>query len=368
MKKTTEEPVNTTVQVVQHMAPGGIETMAIDLTNFCGEHERGMIISLEGNHSTSVNHWPRLKPLADKLIFLGKQAGLQPLLILRLVRLFKSLNVDAVHTHHIGPLLYAGLAARLAGVKHLIYTEHDAWHLDDKKQCSLERWAIRILQPRLVADADNVAARMRVQLRCKDEIKVIRNGIDTEHFLPGDQYDARQLLGLPQNVKIIGCSGRLEEVKGQKNLIQAMIQLPDNIHLALAGSGNIEKKLRDLVNSLGINDRVHFLGRIDEMPSFYQALDAFCLPSLNEGLPLSPLEAQACNIPTAVTDVGGSCETLCPNSGELIPAGNIKAIAHKMKKILSIPMNANEPRRFVQKNGDVRVMSQAYSALRFTGD
>lgn len=357
--------MTTVVQVVQHLIPGGIETMALDLTAFCEAHEKTIIISLEGNHLSAVSNWPRLQAVADQLIFLDKKPGLRPSLILRLCRLFKRLGVDVVHTHHIGPLLYAGTAARLAGINCLIHTEHDAWHLNEPRRRKLQRWVNRLTRPSLVADAETVAAKMRHYLKLEN-IRVIRNGIDTERFTPGDQKKARQVLGLPQDVPLIGCSGRLEAVKGQKILIDALAQLDPSVHLALAGTGSIEAELRHLVRNLNLGKRVHFLGRIDEMPGFYQALDIFCLPSLNEGLPLSPLEAQACDIPAVVTDVGGSSETLCPLSGELIPAENVDAMAVTLSKMLvSHPRKFHTgPRGFVQKQGDVRLMARAYAELR----
>jgi len=339
--------------------------MALDLTAFCEQHEKTLIISLEGDHKTALSNWPRLQPVADKLIFLDKQPGLKLSLILRLSRLFKQLGADVIHTHHIGPLFYAGLAARLARVRRLIHTEHDAWHLNNSRHRNLQRRVIRMARPLLVADAETVATAMRNFLKIKD-IQVVRNGIDTEHFTPGDQSRARQRLGLPLGVKLIGCSGRLEEVKGHQVLINAMSQLPENVHLALAGTGSIEARLRRLVEALSLDSRVHFLGRIDEMPTFYQALDVFCLPSLNEGMPLSPLEAQACNVPTAVTDVGGSSEALCPKSGELMPAENTDVMASTLHRMLQHPQHIN-PRSFVQQQGEVRLMAKAYASLRHAG-
>ena len=358
--------MTTVVQVVQHMRPGGIETMALDFINFCEENEKTVIISLEGDIKSAIQHWPRLKPVSDKLIFLDKKPGLKLSLIYQLSRLLKNMEANVVHTHHIGPLLYAGIAARLSGVKHLIHTEHDAWHLNNPRRCKLQRWTIRLTRPQLIADANSVATSVKKKLRLNKKVNVIHNGIDTKRFIPGKQSVARQQLGLPQNVQIIGCSGRLEKVKGQKNLILSLSQLPDTVHLALAGEGSLETELRHLTKSLRLDNRVHFLGRIDEMPTFYQTLDIFCLPSLNEGLPLSPLEAQSCGIITAVTDVGGSAETLCPDSGRLIPVENISAMSSIIHNTLRHP-SKTDPRYFVQQHRDVRLMARNYTAIRQKG-
>ncbi|WP_019614110.1 glycosyltransferase [Psychromonas ossibalaenae] len=355
--------MKTVIQVVQHLRPGGIEIIALDLASFAQADEKTIIISLEGDLKSAVAAWPKLKPFARQLIFLNKQPGLRPILVMQLLRIISKTGADAVHTHHIGPLLYAGLAARLAGVKHLIHTEHDAWHLKNSKRRFVQRCAVNLLRPILVADAQNVADNMRVFLQYKNEITIIRNGIDSKYFTPGNKIMARAFFSLPADVQLIGCSGRMEKVKGQSVLIHALSKLPLTVHLALAGSGSTETALRTLVDLLRLNNRVHFLGHIDNMPTFYQALDLFCLPSLNEGLPLSPLEAQSCNIAALVTDVGGAKETLCPDSGEFIAADDCTSMAETLLKMLHNPSN-NKPRAFVKQHGDVRAMARSYAGLR----
>ena len=355
--------MNTVIQVVQHLRPGGIETLSLDLCAFAQANEKMLIVSLEGKFENALAVWPRLAAFREQLIFLDKQPGLSLSTLTKLIRVIKENNAQSVHSHHIGPLLYAGLAARIAGVEHLIHTEHDAWHLNAYKRRFLQRCAIKLLRPLLVADAQTVADSMHKQLHYKQPIRVIRNGIDSERFLPGDKLAARIKLNLPTDVQFIGCSGRMEEVKGQALLLHALSKLPVTVHLALAGSGSTEKKLRQLAVQLGIQTRVYFLGHIDSMPTFYQALDIFCLPSLAEGFPLSPLEAQACNIVTLVTDVGGSKETLCPLSGKFIPANDSEIMAKTLLKMLHSP-NKYTPRTYVQKHGDVRIMAKAYADLR----
>ncbi len=352
------------IQIVQHLKPGGIETMALDLAAFSSA-DHAWIVSLEGTKEDAIAAWPRLQPLADRLIFLNKKPGLHLRTVWRLRQCFKHHHATVVHTHHIGPLLYAGLAARLAGVKHLIHTEHDAWHLEDKQRRTLQQRLIWLTRPTLVADAETVAAAMRHHLNLKD-VTVIRNGINSDRFQPGNKAICRTELGIPVDSPLIGCSGRMESVKGQNILIDAMPRLPDNVHLALAGSGSLEKALRQQVETLALGDRVHFLGHLDNMPQFYQSLDVFCLPSFKEGFPLSSLEAQSCGVPAVVTDVGGSKETLCPNSGLAVPAGDAIAMADALNRQLSRQRGSStppDPRRYITEHGDVRTMVGRYERL-----
>jgi len=354
--------MKTNVQIVQHLRPGGIETMALDLHDYFQQqgHE-SYIISLEGDIESALAAWPRLGRHGRNIIFLDKPDKFSVAFLGQLIRVLKDLNTTVLHTHHIGPLLYGGLAAQFVRPAVHIHTEHDAWHLENRRHRNLQKWLLRIARPVLVADAETVAQAMRKFLKPRN-LTVIRNGIDTTRFVLGNRADARASLGLPQDKKIIGCSGRLELLKGQALLIQSLTHLPDTVHVALAGIGSNETALRDECRQLGLSDRVHFLGRIDDMPLFYQALDCFCLPSYKEGMPLSPLEAQSCGIPAIVTDVGGSKESLCTDTGSLIPSGSATAIVDKVQQILARPL-AHSPRSFVQQHGGIDQMASQYSRL-----
>lgn len=354
--------MKTIVQVVQHLSPGGIETMALDLLLHSHANETAYIISLEGTLEEATAHWPVLTPFTDNLIFLNKKEGVSPSLFIKLMNVFKRIKPDSVHTHHIGPLFYAGIASRLMGINTLLHTEHDAWHLENNKRKCLQKFVIGVAKPCIVADAITVANNLKKHLNMRD-VKVIHNGINTERFIPGDRYDARAALSLPTNASIIGCGGRLEPVKGQHFLIEALSLLPDTAHLAIAGDGSERDNLRHLAHQLGIAHRVHFLGRIDIMETFYQSLDVFCLPSLNEGFPLSPLEAQSCGIRTLVTHVGGAHETICPKTGMLVEKENPEALALSLQHMLKQPKSL-APRTYVEQHGNVQLMASAYRDLR----
>jgi glycosyltransferase involved in cell wall biosynthesis len=166
---------------------------------------------------------------------------------------------------------------------------------------------------------------------------------------------------------LIGCAGRLEQVKGQDLLVEAIARLamPD-VHLVLAGSGNEARTLQSRVDALGLSHRVHMPGRVDDMPRFYQALDLFCLPSRREGMPLAPLEAQACGVPAVVTDVGGAAETVCPRTGMRVPPNDVTALSAALDRALQRSRAAGTTataRRFVQHHGDIRRTCEAYLAL-----
>ena len=365
------------VHVVQHLQPGGIETMVLDFLDLCGA-PGSLVVSLEGDAHSALDAWPRLRPYRERMVFLGKRGGLQPRIVAHLARLLKSVAPRAVHTHHVGPLLYGGAAARLAGIKRLVHTEHDAWYLADRRTARLVSGLYRLLGPTIVADARLVGDAVR---RATGRAPlVVPNGIDTRRFSPGDQADARRRLGLPTDRMIIGTAGRLVPVKNQALLLRAFADIAaPNVEgggakepiLAIAGDGPLKAELQNLAHSLGLADRVRFLGRIDEMTTVYRALDLFCLTSDREGLPLSLLEAQACNVTVIATDTGGSSEAVCPVTGRLVPPGCQTALADAMIAGLAdhgvsegdVPASGSRPRDFVLGSGDAEAMYAAYTAL-----
>jgi len=353
--------MGTVIQVVQRLQPGGIETLVLDLASLTSQKHKVFIISLEGNKNQSLANWPRLDSFSKQLIFLNKKPGWRLKSLTNLIKIYQDLNPDVVHTHHIGPLIYGGLAARMTGIQCLVHTEHDAWHLKNFKRRILQRLAFNFTNPHLVADSKHVAYALEKRLPgCKPI--VIPNGININHFVPGNKSEARRKLNLPLKDKIIGCAARLEPVKGHRYLLTALKTLDNDIHLALAGNGQEKEALKKQAQSLNISHRVHFLGHVNNMPSFYQSLDVFCLPSLCEGLPLSPLEAQSCGIPVVVTRTGGSPESTCTSSGLIVEPGQISELALALNTLLSTPQHKN-PREFTKKCGDVRIMIEAYESI-----
>ena len=348
-------------QIVQHLQPGGIETMALDLMLRASPETDVFIASLEGTRDDAVRQWPRLRPYQKRLHFLEKKPGHDISALYQLWQLMVKERIDIVHTHHIGPMLYGGIAARLSNVNRIIHTEHDAWHLQDAKRRRLQRWIMKMVRPTMVADAEMVAGAVRDAIPSATPI-VIPNGIDTSRFIPGDPADARRRMELPVVSPIIGCAARLESVKGHRFLLEAVARLPPVIHLALAGGGSLREDLKQRTIELGIEERVHFLGLVEDMPTFHQAIDVFCLPSEKEGLPLSPLEAQACGIPAVLTDVGGCREAVCEETGYLVPPNSPASLASALSAALS-KKNPKSPREFVLRHGDLQQTISAYERL-----
>ncbi|TCT06572.1 glycosyltransferase [Aquabacter spiritensis] len=346
------------VQIVQRIIPGGIETLALELAaRLPGENQ---VLSLEWSNARIVDNWPAMAARSHTFSGLEKPPGLRPDFILALARRLKALAPRAVMAHHIGPLFYGGLAARLAGISRFVYVEHDVWHYENSVDRRLARIASLIARPRIVAVSASVARTVeRFMPRCP--ITVIPNAVDTDRFVPSDRQAARDRLGLSRTSRIIGAAGRLEPVKGQDVLVAAMAQIPDTA-LVLVGDGSAADALKAQVAALGLSERVHFLGHRNDLPEIYPAFDLVCLPSRNEGLPLSVLEAQACGIPVVATDVGSVREGICPGTGALVPPDDPDTLAAELRAKLAAPATGS-PRAFVLQHFSWRRMIAAYETL-----
>lgn len=139
---------------------------------------------------------------------------------------------------------------------------------------------------------------------------VIPNGVDitafTTTFNPDVLRATRMNFGFPPEAFVLITSSRLVPKNGVGDIIEALPSLP-NVCLVICGSGTLESALKARVESLGIGNRVKFLGfvKIQELPQLLKASDAFIRPSLSEGLGNAFLEAMAAEVPTMGTPVGG---------------------------------------------------------------
>lgn len=168
------------------------------------------------------------------------------------------------------------------------------------------------------------------------KILVVGNGVDTERFKPMDRQLARQRLNLPATGKVLITVGGLVERKGIHRVIELLPRLvasfPDLIYLVIGGGGpegDIGERLKTQALTLGLADRVRFLGA---MPAASLALplsaaDVFVLATANEGWANVFLEAMACGLPVVTTDVGGNREVVVGDHlGSIVPFGDSNAL------------------------------------------
>lgn len=166
-------------------------------------------------------------------------------------------------------------------------------------------------------------------------IRVIYNRPDLTRFFPGDasaRAELRGRFGLPVNADLVVTAGTNFRLKGVHVLIRALAALPASFHLAVAG-GRGNRELLDLAKSLGVEGRVHFLGRVDDMPALLRAGDIFVLNTFYDACANAVLEALACGLPTVSTASNGSSVFLRPEAVVEDPA-DAQALAARVRSLI----------------------------------
>lgn len=176
----------------------------------------------------------------------------------------------------------------------------------------------------------------------EDRIQLIESGVDIDHFVKQEKsiIDLRRKeLGLREDEFVLGIIARLSNVKGQDVLIDAMPKLIKNhpkVKLLIIGQGRTEKLLKQKVEKLDLCKFVEFIEIVNETQKMLSVLDLFVMPSRQEGLGISIIEAQSCQIPVAASNVGGIPSLIKDGqTGFLFEPENPNALADKIIYILN---------------------------------
>ncbi|MFC8436296.1 glycosyltransferase [Streptomyces sp. NPDC057253] len=231
----------------------------------------------------------------------------------RLVRHIRSGGYDLVHTHLYRACVYGRLAARLAGVRAIVATEHSLGDSQmEGRRLTRGVRGLYLASERLgratVAVSPTVAARLRRWGVPAPRIAVVPNGIDLDRFRfdPARRLRTRRRLGLPETAYVIGGIGRLHPGKRFDVVIRALAQLPEICRLVLVGGGPEEHHLRRTAHQAGVADRVLFTGERPyvpdgspgpDLPSLTSAMDLLVSPCPEEAFGLAAIEALAAGLP-----------------------------------------------------------------------
>ncbi|AVO52516.1 glycosyltransferase [Ectopseudomonas mendocina] len=169
-----------------------------------------------------------------------------------------------------------------------------------------------------------------------ERIETLYNRIDVEavQVEQVSREAAREHLGLPQDVWVVGNVGRLHPDKDQATLVrgfaQALPQLPVGSLLVIMGTGRLESSLKALAVELGVSKSVRFLGQVPNGRRYFKAFDVFALTSDHEPFGMVLLEAMVAGLPVLASDCGGAPEVI-GEPDALYPLGDDKALAIRLQ-------------------------------------
>ena len=174
--------------------------------------------------------------------------------------------------------------------------------------------------------------------------RLVPRGVDTARFHPEvpPRLNLRQQLGLPPEAVVIGVVAHLVPVKGHPTLLAAVSRIP-NLQVLIAGKPLDQEytaSLENLVQSLGIQARTHFIGGVKDIPALLAEMDIFVLPTWAkwrmEGCPVALLEAMSSGRACVATDIPGARDLVVhESSGLLVPPENVDALAEALARLAS---------------------------------
>jgi glycosyltransferase involved in cell wall biosynthesis len=273
----------------------------------------------------------KMREIGADIILLktGKIRHLNPYTIKRLSSIVRDMNISLIHTDSTTETFYAGIAAKINNIPLI-------WHI----RASQGEWFLDRFLSALSTKLILVANALRTRFKWLDAAKspTIYNGIDIEEFDAFITHSSiREEFNIDNNAVLLGCVGRIEELKGQEYLINAL-KHTNKTKLILAGRSDDAylRYIKKMCEELNVSERVIFAGHRNDIPSFLKSIDIFVLPSLTEAFSRVILEAMAASKPVIATDTGGNAEAVINGTtGYIVRTKDMAALAEKINNLIT---------------------------------
>lgn len=329
-------------------------------------------------------------------LYIPEQYGLKPVLIPemkrepnfrsdraaynKLIKIIEEFKPHIVHTHAAKAGALGRRAAVKCGVPIIVHTYHG--HVFHSYFGKVKTNVFKLIERRLAKKTTRIVAISEIQKKelsidhsiCPlDQISVIPLGFDLNPFHQAgieNREAKRKELHLEENEIAIALIGRFAPVKNHKLLFDALEeilpQIKEKIKVFIVGDGSEREYIEERTVGLNKNypNTVFLTSWIKDIASFNAGMDIICLCSLNEGTPVSLIEAQAGNIPVLTTDVGGVRDIIVEGeTGFVVPSNDLQAFAEKLKQLI-----VNEKKRLeMSQNGWTHVRDK-FSYQRLASD
>lgn len=339
--------------LTNHLNTGGISSYLLTLTKGVKDLGHEFFV-LGGSGNLSAKFEQAGGKVLDSAMRLKSDGDLRVYFVVPHLKFFQLHKIDVVHSQTRVTQIMGEHYSRRLGVPH-VSTCHGFF------KNRLSRRLFPCWGRKVIAISQPVFQHLREDFKVPEQkIALIPNGIDLSQFyLPSQSQrdEIRQKYKLMHG-PVIGIIARLSDVKGHDVLVHAFrLVLNDfpNATLMIVGEGPMEDPLHRLVEGLDLTKHVQFLKVVDRTAELLPLFDVFVMPSLQEGLGLSVLEAQAMGLPVVASRVGGLPDIIEHNrTGLLVEPRNPQALAQGIVEILSHPAKAwdmgRAARMFVEKN------------------
>ena len=360
------------VHIVHRFDTGGMENGMVNLLNTLPPQRfRHSVIALTDYSDFSK----RIDAQPVDFYALNRAPGHGLGWMVRLWKLLRKLKPDLVHTRNLAALEAQFLAA-LIGVRATVHGEHgrDVFDLYGKNwKYNLLRRAAQPFVSNYIAVSKDLETWLRLSIHVPPrKLHQIYNGVDSTKFHPRE--GVRPEFAHPKSI-VFGAVGRMVEVKDYPTLTRAFIRLlqqqPERAaraRLVIVGEGPARATCLKLLKSAGLAHLAWLPGERHDIAEIMQVFDVFVLPSKNEGISNTILEAMASGLPVIATAVGGNIELVEDGvNGTLIQPGDVANLAQALLTYLDTPARiaeqAGHARRYAEQRFSIPAMAEAYATV-----
>ena len=344
--------------ITEHLSAPHYDSRLVAGRVSAAEGDMGYYAEAHGEKPVIIPELGReLHPLRD-LLTLWK--------VYRLIREFKP---HIVNTHTAKAGFVGRVAARLAGVPVVVHTLHGhVFHgyfspLKTRIFIFLEQISTRMADTIITLTEglrDELADTYRIAPREKFTVMPLGLDLDTFAHAPRKTGEFQRAWNIPLDAPIVTIVGRLVPVKNHALFLNAaakvLAQMPD-VRFAIVGDGELREELEAQTDALGIRSAVIFTGWQRDVAPIYADSDLLVISSVNEGTPLTVIEALAAGCPVVATAVGGLPDLLDNGEfGVLVPSGDADVLANAIVQTLQHPPDA-EPltTKIIERYGIARL-------------
>jgi glycosyltransferase involved in cell wall biosynthesis len=300
-----------------------------------------------------------------------------PSLVFDFRRLTREIKPDLVHA---GPIQTCALIAVLSGFRPVLAMSWGFDLMEDVHKGNIWKWATRYALKRssfFTSDAYVTRDKAVAYGMAASKTVVFPWGVDLEHFAPATEYEPQTSVNRPSSAFTLFCNRSWETRYGVDVLARAFVKVArehENMDLILLAGGSQGNRIRQILNSGGVLDRVTFGGQISQtdLPRWYHMADLYISPSHVDGSSVSLMEALACGLPCLVSDIPANKEWVIEGeNGWLFPDGDADALAAKiiaaMGQRVRLPEIGRASRRSAEQRADWKknadVLMNVYRSL-----
>ncbi len=333
--------------VVNNLDVGGLERVVINLINSLDQTLFDIyIVCLDGEGKL----FEEIKGKIQDSLVLSKKGGIDIFSIISMRRFFVKNRIQIVHSHNHSPMIYSGVAIKLIlfNKPRLLFTEHNqVSRLSVNELNKLSKYLKMV--DRVFTVSKSLIKLYKSKLDT-DVDAVLYNGVPESVIDNVDKSRIREEKELTDTDFVLCTVAILKKQKGLEYLIKALSELKKykDIKLLIAGSGVLLDELIKLVHRYDLDNKVFFLGYRSDLGNILSGSDVFVLSSIQEGLPMSIIEALAVGLPVITTDVGGCSELVIDKENGIVI--NSKSSGELSNAILKLYENREELEKYTKIN------------------